>query len=120
MTRPGQTCPVHGAILYSQDTKYGMRYACAVEGCTVVGWDGPTSTAADDETRTERIIAHAAFDSLWRGSEKIMKRSEAYWRLSVSLGLPPHKTHIGMFDRETCALVVAFVKEEKDEPQHEE
>ena len=108
-------CPAHGTRLLGKITKYGTRYRCEVPDCTVVGWDGPTSTPADAETRTERIIAHAAFDSLWKGSGKLMTRSEAYRRLAVYLELPSSKNHIGMFDRETCALVVAFVKEEKDE-----
>lgn len=112
MTKPGETCPIHGTILYSQSTKFGMRYACAVEGCTVVGWDGPTSTPADQETRDARLVAHVAFDGLWRRPDQLMPRSEAYRRLSEFMKLPSDMAHIGMFDKADCKRVTEFLASE--------
>lgn len=112
MTKPGETCPIHGTILYSQSTKFGMRYACREPGCTVVGWDGPTSTPADQETRDARTVAHVAFDGLCRRPDQLMPRSEAYRRLSEFMKLPSGMAHIGMLDKADCKRVIDFVGSE--------
>lgn len=100
-------CPIHKEQkLVPQKTRFGRRYACPVEGCTVAAWSGSTSTPADYPTRQIRIQAHIALDSLWRSGT--FKRQEIYKRLAEHLGLPVAKTHIGHFDKAQCQCVIAF------------
>lgn len=49
-------------------------------------------------------MAHQAFDPIWKFRH--MSRSGAYAWLSEQMGLPPEKTHIGMFDLEQCGQVM--------------
>ncbi|EHM39185.1 hypothetical protein HMPREF0372_03848 [Flavonifractor plautii ATCC 29863] len=49
-------------------------------------------------------MAHQAFDPLWKS--KRMTRRAAYAWLSQQMGLPPEKTHIGMFNQEQCCKVI--------------
>lgn len=53
-----------------------------------------------------RIRAHLAFDRLWQRGW--MPRPEAYAWLAEQLGLPVEKTHIALFDFETCERVIAL------------
>lgn len=69
----------------------------------------PLGRLANAELRKAKSAAHAAFDPLWKSGR--MSRRAAYAWLSDKLGLPPEKTHIGMFDVDTCAAVVAATKE---------
>ena len=100
-------CPTHNKELVSKKTQYGIRYSCPVGLCSVVVWNGSTSTPADYETRQARIAAHDSFDKLWKSG--MFKRSEAYKQLSQHLGLSKKETHIGYFDIETCSEVIYFV-----------
>ena len=68
----------------------------------------PLGRLANAELRRAKSQAHAAFDPLW-GKGK-MRRSAAYGWLSKQLGIPKQHCHIGMFDAETCAKVVALCK----------
>jgi len=106
-------CPKHDVDLVTSKTKYGTRWTCFVEGCTVRWWGGKTSTPADQETCDARIAAHAAFDPLWKS--KVMKRGTAYKRLSIFLDLHQNDTHIGMFDEQQCKRVLEFVEQIKEE-----
>lgn len=99
-------CPDHNVSLFRRQTRYGGRWMCPVDGCTVACWDGSTSTPADQETRDARIEAHDAFDALWR--DRHISRSEAYRRLAAFMNVGKHETHIGMFDKEQCEIVVEF------------
>jgi DNA (cytosine-5)-methyltransferase 1 len=58
MPKPKLMCPTHQERLMACHTRYGVRMACPVDGCTVACWDGATSTPADQETRDARIAAH--------------------------------------------------------------
>jgi hypothetical protein len=102
------TCPEHNVELESTKTKYGTRWGCPEDSCTVVCWGGKTSTPANLETRNARKEAHGAFDELWRTG--MMDRNEAYEKLAEFLDKPKKETHIGMFDKETCDNVLAFVR----------
>lgn len=102
-------CPVHGFRMDAGHTKYGVLHKCSVPDCTYQCWDGPTSTPADATTRKIRIVAHCAFDALWKGHSKMLNRRYAYEMLSKHMGLPGEKTHIGMFDRNQCVEVLNFV-----------
>ncbi|MCJ7777782.1 MAG: DUF3268 family zinc-finger domain-containing protein [Sedimentisphaerales bacterium] len=107
--KPKIRCPKHLCELQSKKTRYGNRLFCPEPGCTVVCWDGGTSTPADEETRQARRAAHAAFDPLWEGGQT--SKGTAYKQLSEYMGLPQKETHIGCFDIEKCKLVLAFCEE---------
>lgn len=104
-----KACPIHSIALAEKPTRFGIRYSCPREGCTVACWSGDTSTPADAETRAVRIQAHGAFDAPWKSGK--VRRTALYRRLSEYLGVPVEKTHIGMFDRETCLKVLEFAAE---------
>ncbi len=87
-------------------TRYGKRWACPEHGCTVVCWDGHTSTPANYETRQARHAAHEVFDPLWKSGN--YDRRTLYARLSEYMGTKADKTHIGMFSVEQCAAVIRF------------
>lgn len=93
-------CPIHNCSLAAHDTKYGIRFQCPMAGCTVVCWDGSTSTPADYETRQARMAAHDVFDHLWKSG--LFTRKEAYKKLSKYLNIPARYTHIGLFDEKTA------------------
>ena len=101
-------CPAHAVQLERRDTRFGYRYQCPCEGCTVASWSGSTSTPADDQTRMLRRHAHAAFDELWNRGH--MSRNEAYRRLGEHLGTSKRETHIGMFDAEQCRKTIEFAR----------
>lgn len=91
-----------------------MFYLC--EPCdayvgTHRGTDKPLGEVADHHTRWWRQKAHFAFDNLWKGKSNAKDyRIECYAWLASELGLPTEKTHIGMFDVDTCKKVVEAVK----------
>ena len=101
-------CPNHKSKLIPQKTKYGIRYNCPEQGCTVACWDGSTSSPADYETRQARIEAHDFFDYLWKHG--LFKRKEIYKKLADFLGLKGKDTHIGQFDKETALKVRGFAE----------
>lgn len=102
-------CTIHSAKeLVSTETKYGRRYNCPVGGCTVVLWDGSTSTPADYATRQKRIEAHDAFDRLWKSGS--LTRYACYKKLSRHLALSSEAVHIGKFNIEQCEAVIDFSK----------
>lgn len=68
----------------------------------------PMGRLANAELRRAKNAAHAAFDPLWKSGR--MHRKAAYKWLSKALGLTSQQTHIGMFDVDQCAAVVAAVK----------
>lgn len=106
-------CPKHKIKMLPASTSYGKRFSCPTKNCDVVGWDSPTSTPADCETRAARSKAHDAFDPLWRGQGTRI-RNKLYKSLSIYLDIPIAKTHIGMFDKKLCEKVIEFVRELKN------
>lgn len=100
-------CSIHPKEeLVSQQTKYGVRYACPILNCTVVCWDNSTSTPADYETRKARMLTHKVFDEVWKSG--IMTRKEAYRRLAKYLELPKRQAHIGCFTLHQCNCAIDF------------
>lgn len=94
------TCPVHGTELHALPTKYGRRWSCSVEGCSVVWWGDTNTTPADYDPREARKAAHNAFDRLWKMGS--MSRGEAYLWLQQTFNLDPAQAHIGLFTKEQC------------------
>lgn len=92
-------------ILYGKS--YGPIYLCLICGAYVgchPRSTRPLGTPADKATRTARRMAHEVFDAIWKSGRT--RRSSAYAWLSQQMGLPPEKTHIGMFTKEQCTEVI--------------
>ena len=100
-------CPSHKHELVPRETKYGIRYHCPRKECTVVCWDGSTSTPADQETRDLRKLCHEHFDDIWKS--KRMSRRKAYAWLCATMGLKKDKGHIGMMDASQCRRLLEFL-----------
>ena len=100
-------CPKHHTTLVPEETPRGTRFKCTEIGCTVICWDGPTSTPADATTRRARKEAHKAFDALWQGAGRGGRRRAYAW-LRKALGIPEAKCHMGMFDETTCDKVIGL------------
>lgn len=80
------------------------------------GTDRPLGTLANRKLRFARMLAHQAFDPLWRS--KIARdrcshseaRSAGYEWLARELGIDRDKCHIAMFDEQTCKRVVEICR----------
>lgn len=70
----------------------------------------PLGRLANAELRRAKNRAHNAFDPLWRGPRRIMKRTEAYKWLARELGISVANCHIGMMGADACRAVVAAVR----------
>jgi hypothetical protein len=62
---------------------------------------------ANADLRRAKVAAHAAFDPFWKNQG--WNRKAAYVWLSKKIGTPIDRTHIGEFDMQMCASVVALV-----------
>lgn len=100
-------CPTHNTTLVPRRTRYGTRFTCATDGCTVACWGGQTSTPADDETRSLRHECHKVFDPMWKKRTKFASRGHAYTWLAHFMGVDIHDAHIGMFDKAQCLRLLA-------------
>jgi hypothetical protein len=104
-------CPEHKVLMIRSETQYGLRFGCPENGCDYVAWvsyNGQKSTPANQETRDARQKAHDAFDQLWKSGR--FQRGLMYKALAVHLGRSQKKTHIRLFDIETCEKVHEFVR----------
>lgn len=112
---------VGGDVIYPRrpDLRDRWFWSCAPCGAYVGCHRGdggmvPLGQLANSTLRRAKQSAHAVFDPLWEEKmrrEKITKkhaRGKAYAWLAEQLGIEPAATHIGMFDEETCARVVAI------------
>lgn len=59
---------------------------------------------ANAALRKKRILAHQAFDQIWK--QRIMSRKQAYYWLSDKLGTDPAHTHIAQFGDYRCEQVI--------------
>lgn len=95
-----------GAAMVALPSAYGSRvyYRCSEGNCEgVIGAypDGtPVGTPANKATRQARILAHDAFDSLWRTGG--MRRSDAYAWLAQTTGV----RHIADATLDDCDRVI--------------
>lgn len=72
------------------------------------GTISPLGRLANAELRAAKIVAHAAFDRLWNGTN--LRRKDAYRMLAHRMGIPAEECHIGMFDAEQCRRVIDVCK----------
>ncbi len=100
---------------YPYQRDYGPTWTCtpcqAWVGCHP-GTENALGGLANAELRQAKQAAHAAFDPLWLAKmrrDKCSKgtaRRAGYKWLSIEMGLPIKKTHIGMMSLEECHRVV--------------
>lgn len=118
----GLECPYcHKDSEYVPDTEvYSRSYGGYIYLCrecdAYVGTHKPRPTEslgrlANKELRQAKIMAHDAFDRLWRkkielGMKKGKARAKAYKWLSKEMNTAPELTHIGFFDVEQCKRVI--------------
>lgn len=67
--------------------------------------------ADDVDVSVARMLAHDAFDPLWKNGE--MTRTQAYRWLADAMGLPPSAAHMEQFTAEQCREVVRLVAARK-------
>lgn len=109
---------VDSSVVYGRS--YGMIYHCPDCKAWVgvhKGTKTPLGRLADAKLRYYKKAAHAAFDPIWRGRKTSRRR--AYHWLSLQMGLPEEKTHIGMFDVEQCKQVIAICNKRTEAYKHE-
>ena len=68
------------------------------------GTKTPMGSLANAALRKKRILAHQAFDQIWK--RRIMSRKQAYYWLSDKLGTDPAHTHIAQFGDYRCEQVI--------------
>lgn len=109
-------CPDCGGTMRLQNSKFGMFYGCdhwPVCECKHGAHQNngrPLGIPASAKARLARIDAHNAFDKLWLGKDKRMKRYKAYaW---MKRTFPEWVPHIGSFNIEQCNTLIAKLKDE--------
>lgn len=105
---------VDSALVYNGNS-YGMIWYCPDCQAWVgvhKGTNVPLGRLANAELRHWKRGAHAAFDPLWRGKSSFTRRAAYAW-LSEEMGLPPEKTHIGMFDIDQCKQCIEICSRRK-------
>ena len=110
-------CPECGAPLKLKKSKYGVDYACTrrdTDGCK--GSHGahpdgtPLGVPADQRTKRLRMVAHNAFDPLWKGERaSFASRGEAYLWMQITMGMNKHEAHISRFGRDDCKKLVEAI-----------
>jgi hypothetical protein len=98
-------------IVYGKS--YGNIYLCSLCDAYVgihKDSDEPLGRLADAVLRHWKKQAHDAFDQLWKGKSKIMKRHEAYKLMQNLMGLDPDFAHIGLFNEEQCQELIEKLK----------
>lgn len=64
----------------------------------------PMGSLANSELRHKRILAHKAFDKLWKS--ELMTKAQAYRWMQMALGLPDKYAHIAMFNEYRCEQLI--------------
>ena len=106
---PPDKCPGCGGGVVRVRGEYGMMNQCSSwPKCDFRSTDH--GIMADSETRRMRVLAHGAFDKLWKpiNTEVPNARREAYKWLARKLG--SDGVHFGTSDASTCRKALALVK----------
>jgi ssDNA-binding Zn-finger/Zn-ribbon topoisomerase 1 len=108
-------CAECGSAMQLRPGRFGSFYGCtrwpecdSTHGAHPDG--APLGIPADAATRHARVLAHDAFDGLWKTGR--MKRRAAYAWLQRAMGLPPERAHIGRFTAGQCTTLVRLVRQE--------
>lgn len=108
------TCPYCGApavlrdasFVYGDHALVDKLYVCAhYPACdSYVGVfknsEVPKGTLANSELRNKRILAHRAFDAIWK--QGIMTRGQTYQWMQHKFSLTKQQAHIGNFSDYMC------------------
>lgn len=98
-------CPKCGQTAVRSEGKYGRRDEC----CGLWSWKG--KPLVDRETHKARILAHEAFDRLWKkGSGRRMNRGQAYRWLQEALGWK-ECPHMATMSAEDATKVIRLASE---------
>lgn len=107
----------------------------ACEGSHGAHADGePYGIPGDAATKAARILAHEAFDRLWKDSEQpqesgrltlgqprrspaLMTRRDAYRWLQDAMGLEEREAHIGRFTVEQCERLIILASDYRPAPR---
>lgn len=122
-------CPECGQPMVLRRSKRGPFYGCSAwpqcDGSHGAHPDGrPLGIPADKKTKQARIVAHAAFDRLWKSFGERRRRStartRAYRWLESEMKLSTDDCHIARFTRAQCEEVVRLVHARLDRNSHSE
>lgn len=117
------TCPYCGAAAILRDARYvygdnalvDKLYVCAhYPACdSYVGVfrnsEVPKGTLANSELRNKRILAHRAFDAIWK--QGIMTRGQTYQWMQHKFSLTKQQAHIGNFSDYMCQKLMSACRE---------
>lgn len=100
---------------------YGRSYGKKVWICReCLAWVGcqkgtnkPIGRLANAELRHWKMLAHDAFDPLWKYGRFRGDRDAAYRWLARQMRKPLNSAHIGMFDVNDCKTVVDLCRKER-------
>ena len=96
--------------IFNDPKQKGYVYVCShYPACDAYvsvhpGTKTPMGSLANAALRKKRILAHQAFDQIWK--RQIMSRKQAYYWLSDKLGTDPAHTHIAQFGDYRCEQVI--------------
>lgn len=100
-----------------KQSRYGLFYSCTrfpecrgTHGAHANGT--PLSVPGTPAVKHARMLAHEAFDRMWRGPNSAWTRNAAYLWMADVLGLDPSEAHIGRFTEEQCNQLIEFVEKE--------
>jgi len=99
-----------GSYVYGHNSWTNKLYVCSryPECDSYVGIHEdtglPKGTLANSELRNKRIVAHRAFDAIWKN--KIMNRNAAYHWMKDKFGLTVKQAHIGNFSDYMCSRLI--------------
>ncbi len=115
------TCAECGASMVLRHSHHGWFYGCknyplckATHGAHQKTKE-PFGIPGDAATRASRQDAHAAFDTLWKGTHRQMSRRGAYQWMMLRMNLPVEEAHIGRFTQKQCAELMFHVEAMKPE-----
>ena len=105
----GKTELVTGDVIYPHRTDLYKKYFWICKPCdayvgTHPGTDKPLGRLADENLRSAKRRAHAAFDPLWKSGK--MTRKQAYQWLADQMQIAVEDCHIGWFDERLCLEVI--------------
>ena len=104
------------AEVYGREYGNGKCYRCTKCDSYVGVHDGtniPLGRLANKEIRALKVQCHNLFDPAWKGSQKHLRRGEAYKLLARELGIPAKECHFGWFDKDMLLRCMEILKNPK-------
>lgn len=105
-------CPIHKRNLVQTQGAYKTYYCCPwMPECDIqanYSYDTKQFYITNAEERRYRVLAHAAFDAIWKSG--MLTRSQAYRMLRDHLKIGKRQCHIAQFDIEQCKEVMALIE----------